>query len=316
VLSSATGTPSKRRNRFEGQSPQLWIEPRESCAARATLAIQASVPPCTPDLSFRAPELRLGTTLCDRAPRALLASDSLRRGVRSPRRLDLGTCSAVFPADMTTASSGDRGQPSVLARLFGAVLGAGVGALAGWEQAAGARRRENRNRDLSVEQVMAPKPICCHPDTRLHDAAALLWKQDVGVLPVVSATSEGQVCAMITDRDIAMAAYTQGRPLHEIHVRSACSGPVRSCRPSDDLAEALAIMADGAVRRLVVVDEGNHPIGVISLSDIARVASAPRASRNALERAVCQTLSSITTPNRGGPSAEEDSPRADPHSLV
>lgn len=180
-----------------------------------------------------------------------------------------------------------------------AVAGAGADRLVEREWTVGGKNGGKNDRggdeNLTVDDAMTPAPTCCSPDSPLHDAAKLLWECDIGVLPVVNGASHGQVCAMITDRDIAMAAYTQARPLHELRVRSACSGPARSCRPSDDLAKALETMAEAAVRRLVVVDADNRPVGVLSLSDIARQASRPGRRCKQLERAACRALAAITS---------------------
>lgn len=155
-----------------------------------------------------------------------------------------------------------------------------------------------------MADVMTRGALCCHPDTSLHEAAALLWDQDVGALLVIDGTGGEQVRAIITDRDIAMAAYTRAQPLHELQVRDACSGPARACRPDDPVTHALALMAEAAVRRLIVVDAHNHPLGLLSLSDVARAASHQDERRKKLERVVCRTLAAITR-SRG----EETSPR-------
>ena len=178
------------------------------------------------------------------------------------------------------------------------------------------KERRNLDTNVSVEDVMTATPTCCSPDTPLHEAAAHLWHGDIGVLPVVDGTGGQRVCGMITDRDMAMAAYTQGRPLHEIRVSTAYTGPARSCRPSDDLHQALRLMADGQIHRLVVVDADNCPVGVVSLSDIARVASAPGHRQNRLERATCRALASIASPPGEESASEKDPPDAVPHPLV
>lgn len=54
---------------------------------------------------------------------------------------------------------------------------------------------------------------------------------------------ERRVLGMITDRDIAMAANTQGRLLRDIQVESAMSKQVRACSPSASLEEVEALIA-------------------------------------------------------------------------
>jgi CBS domain-containing protein len=101
----------------------------------------------------------------------------------------------------------------------------------------------------------------------LHDAAQKMWDHDCGVLPVVN--DEGKVTGMITDRDICMAALTQGRPLHELLVNLAMAKHVIAVRPEQTLVEVEQLMTRHQIRRLPVVDAENRPLGVISLNDLA-----------------------------------------------
>ncbi len=57
-----------------------------------------------------------------------------------------------------------------------------------------------------------------------------MWEHDCGAILVVDADSH--VVGMITDRDICMASYTQGRPLWQIPVSSACSRLTRVYSPT------------------------------------------------------------------------------------
>jgi len=159
-----------------------------------------------------------------------------------------------------------------------------------------ANGREPEVREPTVADVMTTAPRVCSSDASLNEAAALLWEHAIGALPVVDGAGEGEVRGVLTDRDVAMAAYTQGRPLHEVRVATAMSGPACSCRPADSLRQALARMVEASVRRLVVVDGNNRALGVLSLSDIARHAGRPGHRLKKLERATCRALAAIHAP--------------------
>jgi CBS domain-containing protein len=64
---------------------------------------------------------------------------------------------------------------------------------------------------MEVGQLMTRNPRVCSIDGTLEQAAAIMWESDCGCVPLVD--SEGKVTGMITDRDVCMAAYTQGRTL-------------------------------------------------------------------------------------------------------
>lgn len=132
---------------------------------------------------------------------------------------------------------------------------------------------------MKVTQLMVRPVRWCLPTDDLNVAARLMWEGDCGCVPVCVADDEGEprVIGMLTDRDVAMAAYTQGRPLAEICARTAMAHEVITCRPTDPVAQALLIMQTQRLHRLPVVEAGERLVGILSLSDIARAAAQERA---------------------------------------
>lgn len=122
---------------------------------------------------------------------------------------------------------------------------------------------------MKVEQIMTHDVVTCVPDDTLEVAARLMWDHDCGAVPV---TRDGRVVAMLTDRDVAMAALLQGRPLHEIAVSSAMSQDLASCQRGDPVSLALAILTRRQLHRLPVVDGDSELVGMLSLTDVARQA--------------------------------------------
>ena len=53
---------------------------------------------------------------------------------------------------------------------------------------------------------------------------------------------------MVTDRDVCMAAYTKGRPLHAIRVADVMACNAVACHADDSLDEAEQLIADFAQR--------------------------------------------------------------------
>ena len=151
---------------------------------------------------------------------------------------------------------------------------------------------------MKVEQLMTKRVVCCTPGDTLNDAARIMWERDCGVVPVVDTDGSQHVVGMLTDRDICMAAYTQGQTLSKIRVRDAMSRAVRSCGPSQDVAEAEHTMREAQLRRLPVLDDADQLLGVISLADIAREAAREaRSKRQEVTVAeVGETLAAISLP--------------------
>jgi predicted transcriptional regulator len=144
---------------------------------------------------------------------------------------------------------------------------------------------------------MASDVASCVPTDSLHIAAKVMWERDCGCVPVVDHSNV--VVGIITDRDICMGAYTQGRSLHLIQVKDVMGSSVVSCEPDDDLITAEKLMRDNKVRRLPVCNVDGKLTGVISLSDIALEAERERhggAGRAIRSTEVAEILGAVSQP--------------------
>ncbi len=141
---------------------------------------------------------------------------------------------------------------------------------------------------MKIRQYMTTNVATVNAIDNLHDAAHLMWETDCGTLPV---ESDG-VVGMITDRDIAMAAYLCGKPLNEILVKDIMSDMLFSCQQNDELSVAEKLMTINKVRRLPVMDDTNTLVGIISLNDIA-VAYRSSEGKHVKAAEIADTLSSI-----------------------
>lgn len=154
---------------------------------------------------------------------------------------------------------------------------------------------------MNVQDLMAHPAITCHVNDSLDMIAQRMWDHDCGALPVVN--DDGVVTGMITDRDICMAALTQGRPLHELLANLAMSKVVVAVRPEDSVDDAERLMALHQVHRLPVVDAGHHPVGLVSLNDLAIAAVQSDGHRKHNMAGVARTLAAVCQPRGASPRA-------------
>lgn len=146
---------------------------------------------------------------------------------------------------------------------------------------------------MKVEHLMTQKVCTCSPAATLEEAARLMWEADLGCLVVTDA--DQKPLGMITDRDIAMAAYTQGITLRESHVQSAMSKTVLTCTRESPIGEVEALMQTGQIRRVPVVGAGERLVGIVTLGDLARDAESGATRLPALP-GLAKTLCAVTTP--------------------
>ena len=151
---------------------------------------------------------------------------------------------------------------------------------------------------MNVSQIMKRNVETCRLEDSVALAAGKMWEGDIGCLPVVNA--DGTVIGMITDRDISMAGYTQGRLLRDIPVSVAMSKEVFSCSSTDGLIEAEETMRSRKVRRLPVLDATAQLVGIVSLNDLARESEREmgKKGREVSAQEVTATLAAICEPRR------------------
>jgi CBS domain-containing protein len=144
---------------------------------------------------------------------------------------------------------------------------------------------------MKIEQLMTRDVRTIGPEEHLDRAAQLMWEGDCGCLPVVD--GDQHVVGMITDRDVCMAAWTQGRALCELPVRGAMSSRVVTCTQTDATTRAHRLMQEHQVRRVPVVDGQALLVGLVSLNDLALAAQPGSGTREIRPDEVASTLAAV-----------------------
>jgi CBS domain-containing protein len=166
-------------------------------------------------------------------------------------------------------------------------------------KAAATARPRKEGAKMRVEQLMTREVKVCRVDETLNRVAQLMWECDCGCIPVIATDGDGAVVGIVTDRDVAMAAYTQGRPLWEIPVSSVLAHGAITCHATDGISRAEALMRDNQIRRLPVVDQNGNVVGILSLNDIAREAQRESANGRRAQvnpQEVSETLAAVCRP--------------------
>lgn len=120
---------------------------------------------------------------------------------------------------------------------------------------------------MRIAEIMSRNVKTCLQTDMLDHATKLMWDFDIGSVAVTDAS--GQLVGIVTDRDACMAAFMQRQPMHCIQVTVAMSKHVVTCRPDETTAEVARLMARNKVRRIPVIDDDDHPVGIVSINDLA-----------------------------------------------
>jgi len=117
----------------------------------------------------------------------------------------------------------------------------------------------------SIEEVMMSNPRTVDAGDSVADAARIMAEADIGAVIVVD---DGQVCGIVTDRDIAVRAVAEGRDPSSTKVSEVATGSPKTLSPDESVEDAEKAMREQDVRRLPVVEDG-RPVGIVSLGDVA-----------------------------------------------
>jgi CBS domain-containing protein len=117
----------------------------------------------------------------------------------------------------------------------------------------------------SIRDVMTADPVALPATSSVLEAAQTMRDADIGDVIVVE---NGQICGMVTDRDITVRGVAEGRNLASLTLGDICSRQLTTLSPTESVDDAVLLMREKALRRLPVIEDG-QPVGIVSLGDLA-----------------------------------------------
>jgi len=128
-----------------------------------------------------------------------------------------------------------------------------------------------------------------------------MWEKDCGWLPVVD--EDGVIVGVITDRDICMAALTRGTRLDDEFVETVMARQVVCVRQEHGIAEVEHLMKISQLRRFPVIDALGRPVGVVTVTDLARAETHHGEPGASAMSGIASALATIAEPRHGTPLA-------------
>lgn len=122
----------------------------------------------------------------------------------------------------------------------------------------------------SVAQILRSKPVqevfTISPQASVLEAARLMREKNVGALLV---TNADDIVGIVSERDFARKLFVDGRAAGDIRITEVMSTPVKYVHASQSNEECMALMTEGRLRHLPVLENGRL-IGVISIGDLVK----------------------------------------------
>lgn len=128
---------------------------------------------------------------------------------------------------------------------------------------------------MTCEELMTPSPTCCFPQHTVVEAAELMQREDVGVVPIVSENSS-KLIGVLTDRDIVIKVVAAGRDARETAVTDVMTTDPIACMPQESIDAVMELMATRQVRRIPIIDKDGAIVGIVSQADIATRLAKPQ----------------------------------------
>jgi CBS domain-containing protein len=137
---------------------------------------------------------------------------------------------------------------------------------------------------MKIHDIMTRDPSCVTPDATVRDAAQLMKREDVGIVPVIDGQNAKTLVGVITDRDIAIRCVAEGKDSNTRVRDCMTASKVATCRENDDVDRAMEAMRTEQVRRIPIVDDRGALIGIVAQADIVRKTTNDAKAENTVEQ--------------------------------
>ncbi len=126
------------------------------------------------------------------------------------------------------------------------------------------------------ESGMVTQPITMRPHQRIREAFEVMETYHISGVPI---TEEGRLVGILTNRDVRFETNLE-RPVSELMTKER----LVTAPEGTTLDESKGMLHEHRIEKLLVVDDGFHLKGLITLKDIEKVRRYPKSSKDAFGR--------------------------------
>ena len=114
---------------------------------------------------------------------------------------------------------------------------------------------------------MVKNPVMVAPDTPCSKIAQIMKENKIGSLII---EKNGKPEAIVTERDLVHRLLAEGKDPTMCSADMVSSKPVVAVSIHADVDMAVDIMNDYNIRRIVVVDDGDKVVGILTTDDLGK----------------------------------------------
>ena len=124
---------------------------------------------------------------------------------------------------------------------------------------------------MSLERICTKTVVTISPDATVLEAAKLMRSKHVGCLVVVD---DARPVGILTDRDIVLNTIATEQEPAATLIKAVMTANPTMVNVNYDLLDAVRLMRNRGVRRLPVVNERRHLLGIVTMDDLLTAFSA------------------------------------------
>lgn len=115
---------------------------------------------------------------------------------------------------------------------------------------------------MKIEKIMSTNLIISEEENNAQEIAQIMLEYDIGFIPI--ANDDNEIIGVITDRDIVVNMISNNDLNNPTDYMST---NLISINQKETLEEGLKLMKKEQIKRLLVTDEEEMLVGIVSLSD-------------------------------------------------
>ncbi|MFO7964114.1 MAG: CBS domain-containing protein [Desulfobacterales bacterium] len=119
---------------------------------------------------------------------------------------------------------------------------------------------------MKVNEIMTQNPEFVYSGDSVKRAAEVMRQVNAGAVPIFDGDT---AIGILTDRDIAVRLVAEGKDPLNVKAGEIMSKDPVFCSSDADIEEAVRLMEDKQLRRLLVKDAQGKVAGIVSIGDLA-----------------------------------------------
>lgn len=120
---------------------------------------------------------------------------------------------------------------------------------------------------MKVSDVMVKNPVVVKADTPCGKIARLMKERKIGSVVIVE---KGKPVGIVTERDLVHRVMAEEKDQFKCSADQVATKPVIAVSVHADVEMVVDIMNDYGIRRLVVVDNDDQVVGIVTTDDLTK----------------------------------------------